>query len=38
MIREQGQVVHEEFLGDGVRLAARIPSRIVPCIEPYITE
>ena len=38
LIREQGQVVHEEFLGEGVRLIARVPSRIAPRIERYITE
>ena len=38
LIREQGQVVHEEFQGEGVRLIARVPSRIAPRIERYITE
>lgn len=37
ILREQGQVLHEEYVGEGVRLVARIPSRILPLIERFKT-
>lgn len=36
LVREQGQVVHEEFCNEGVRLIARVPNRIASRISRYI--
>lgn len=38
LIHEQGSLLREEYLGDGVRIVAKVPVRIAPRIERYRTE
>ena len=38
LIHKQGTLLSEEYLGDGVRIVAKVPRRIAPRIERYRTE
>lgn len=38
LVHEQGTLLHEEYLGDGVRIVAKVPARIAPRINRYRTE
>lgn len=38
LLREQGQVLHEEYLDDGVHLVARVPNRITSLVDCYRDE
>ena len=38
LVHEQGTLLHEEYLEDGVRIVAKLPARIAPCLERYRTE
>lgn len=35
LVHEQGQVLHEEYFNEGVRIVARVPGRIAPLINQY---
>ena len=38
LVHEQGTLLHEEYLEDGVRIVAKLPARIAPRLERYRTE
>ena len=38
VVHEQGTLLHEEYLEDGVRIVAKLPARIAPRLERYRTE
>lgn len=38
LVHEQGTLLHEEYLEDGVRIVAKMPARIAPRLERYRTE
>lgn len=35
LVHEQGQVLHEEYFNEGVRIVVRVPGRIAPLINRY---
>ena len=38
LVHEQGTLLHEEYLEDGVRIVAKLPARIAPRLKRYRTE
>lgn len=36
LVHEQGTLLHEEYLEDGVRIVAKLPDRIAPRLERYL--
>ena len=38
LVHEQGTLLHEEYLEDGVRIVVKLPARIAPRLERYRTE
>lgn len=38
LVHDQGTLLHEEYLEDGVRIVAKLPARIAPRLERYRTE
>ena len=38
LVHEQGTLLHEEYIADGVRIVAKVPARIAPRLERYRTE